>query len=176
MTWDILKTREKVPKKSPHLRSREKVPKKISAPRIVDPISKKILSATLFLAHQAQKLQQRMRGREGHIVHPKKNPFMAAQHFKRCSDAVADAEALAPCCRRQRHNVCGAFNSTARQHQRSSTSASTSASASLCQRQRQCQRQPMSVSVPAPSSAPALSSAPAPAPSSAPVPAHPPAT
>ncbi len=67
MTWNILKTREKVPKKYPHLRSQEKVPKNISAPTIVDPISKKILSGTLFLAHQAHKLQQRARGREGHI-------------------------------------------------------------------------------------------------------------
>jgi hypothetical protein len=62
-------------KKSPNLRSQEKVPKKISAPTIVDPISKKILSGTLFLAHQAHKLQQRAQGREGDIVHPKKNPF-----------------------------------------------------------------------------------------------------
>jgi hypothetical protein len=61
MTWDILKTREKVPKK-------------ISAPTIVDPISKKILSGTLFLAHHAHKLQPRARGCEGHIVH-KKKPF-----------------------------------------------------------------------------------------------------
>jgi hypothetical protein len=62
-------------KKSLHLRSRENIPKKISAPTIVDPISKKILSGTLFLAHQAHKLQQRAQGREGHIIHPKKNPF-----------------------------------------------------------------------------------------------------
>jgi hypothetical protein len=101
---------------------------------------------------------------------------MAAQHFKRCSDAVANAEALAPCRRCQRHDVCGTLDATAHQRQCSSASASASASASLCQRQHQCQRQPMSVSVPAPSSAPVLSSAPAPAPSSALVPAHPPAT
>jgi hypothetical protein len=75
MTWDILETREKVPKKTPHLRSQEKVLKKISAPTIVDPISKKILSGTFFLAHQVHKLQQRGRGHKGHIVHPKKNPF-----------------------------------------------------------------------------------------------------
>ncbi len=119
MTWDILETREKVPAKiSPHLQSQEKVPKKNSAPTIVDPISKKILSGTLFLAHQAHKLQQRAQGREGHIIHQKKIHFMAAQHFKRCSEAVADAEALAPCCRRQRHDVCGAFDATAHQRQR----------------------------------------------------------
>jgi hypothetical protein len=49
--------------------------KKISAPTIVDPIPKKILSGTLFLAHQAHKLQPRTQGRKGHIIHPKKNPF-----------------------------------------------------------------------------------------------------
>jgi hypothetical protein len=72
--------------------------------------------------------------------------FIAAQHFKRCSEAFADAEALVPCCRHQRHNVCGGFDATAhqRQHHASARPASAIAiaiaiaSASQCQ--RQCQR------------------------------------
>jgi hypothetical protein len=118
MTWDILETREKVPKKISTPTISREGSKKITAPTIVDPISKKILSGTLFLAHQAHKLQQHARGHEGGIVHPKKIHFMAAQHFKRCSEAVADAKALAPCCRHQRHDVYGAFDASARQHQR----------------------------------------------------------
>jgi hypothetical protein len=56
-------------------------------------------------------------GARGTSFIQKKIHFMAAQHFKQCSEAVADAEALASCCRRQRHNFCGAFNATARQRQ-----------------------------------------------------------
>ncbi len=75
MTWDILETREKVPKKISAPTISREGSKKISAPTIVDPISKKILSGTLFLAHQAYKLHQRAQGCEEHIIHPKKNPF-----------------------------------------------------------------------------------------------------
>jgi hypothetical protein len=75
MTWDILETCEKVPKKISAPTISREGSEKISGPTIVDPISKKILSGTLFLAHQVHKLQQRVQGRKGDIVHQKKNPF-----------------------------------------------------------------------------------------------------
>jgi hypothetical protein len=43
--------------------------------------------------------------------------FIAAQHLKCCSEAFADAKVLVPCCRQQRHNVCGGFGTTAHQRQ-----------------------------------------------------------
>ncbi len=142
-----------------------------TSPTIVDPISKKILSGTFFLAHQAHKLQQHMRGCEGHILHPKKSIL-----WQRNTSSVALKQLPMP--KRLRHvtDVSAMMSAALLTQQRASASASASASTSLCKHQRQCQRQPMSVSVPAPLSAPALSSAPAPAPSSAPVLAYPPAT
>jgi hypothetical protein len=105
MTWDIFETREKILKKISAPTISREGSKKNFAPTIVDPISKKIISGTLFLAHQVHKLQQRTRWHEGHIVHPKKIHFMAAQHFKHCSEAVADAKALAPCRKSYKHII-----------------------------------------------------------------------
>ncbi len=99
--------------------------------------------------------------------------FIAAQHFKCCSEAFTDAEVLAPCCR---HHISATASAAVLVQQCTSASTMPAPGQRHCHCHHHPQRQPMSASVPAPLSAPALSSAPAQAPSSAPAPAHPPAT